>query len=97
MAIEPLYTLKVAAELIPMTSHGSLKAWLSQNDHLFPEKRYRNFGPYGRSQARLLSESEILMIRRIVIKPVGIQQRRRAAERRESDWRANLLRSVLTT
>jgi hypothetical protein len=63
MAIEQLYTLQVACELIPMPSIGSLYTFLYNNKEQFTA-RYRNTRWYS---SRLLSESEILKIREMTI------------------------------
>lgn len=71
-SLEPLYSLEVAAELIPMTSIQTLYVFLGKHKDKFPA-RYRNGGAVpvnGRMMARqqrLLSESEIIRIREMVI------------------------------
>lgn len=66
MAIEPLYTLEAAAELIPMPSKAALYQFLHRNRDQFPGL-YRTIGgpeaPAGGWEQRFLSESEILKIR----------------------------------
>ena len=62
MALEPLYTSAVACELIPI-SHANLANILYEYKHLFPP-RYDTLSP---GQPRMLSESECLKIRELVI------------------------------
>lgn len=94
MGIEPLYTIKVAAELIPMPSANALHQWLFKNPDVFAEKRYRR-GSYGIDR-RLLSESEILLIRSMVLKSTtNLGSRRRTPSARNDDWRYNLLKTVI--
>ena len=64
--LEPLYTLKVAAEMIPMRCLQSLRSFLFSHRTDFPP-RYRR-APRG--YVRLLSLSECHRIRAIVVKPV---------------------------
>ena len=63
MAIEQLYTLQVACELIPMPSMGALYQFLHTNKDQFPA-RYRKTAWF---EVRLLSESEILRIREMTL------------------------------
>ena len=63
MAIEPLYSRDVAAELIPMSASG-LDKILARYAEKFPP-RYQMEGQVG---IRVLTESEVLAIRDIVIK-----------------------------
>lgn len=71
MAIEQLVTLKVAAELIPMSSVSALYQFLGKHKNEFPA-RYKNRGgpdmPLGGVDERFLSESEILRIRDMIFK-----------------------------
>ena len=62
--IEPLYTLRVACELIPMPSIGALYQFLMRNKAEFPARyhRSRDPWPFG-AEIRFLTESEILRIR----------------------------------
>jgi len=60
--IEPIYSLRVAAELIPMSSTNALYQFLCKHKSQFTA-RYR----IGRPPERILSESEILKIRSMVI------------------------------
>ncbi len=66
--IEPLYSLDVAAELIPL-SKSALCHILFRKSHLFKEPIYHTFhnekGAAG--MVRMLRESEVLQIRNIVI------------------------------
>lgn len=62
-SIEPLYTLKVAAELVPMPSIPALDQFLNRNKPEFPA-RYRRTRWY---EERLLTESEILKIRAMLV------------------------------
>ena len=64
MAIEPLYTLRVAAELIPFPTAQALYMWLWRHKAEFPPPVYRR----GRGiEHRLLTESEILKIREMTL------------------------------
>ena len=65
MPIEPLYPLRVAAELIPMSSVVALYSYLQTRKDQFPP-RYRRAR---RGYMRLLTESEVLRIRADVVKP----------------------------
>ena len=71
MAIEAMYPLSVALELIPMPSMGALYNFLNQNKELFPG-RYRRSGGRHVSRAgfaqRFLTESEILQIREMTMR-----------------------------
>jgi len=60
--IEPIYSLRVAAELIPMQSVSALYQFLHKNKSQFTA-RYR----VGKPPERVLSENEILKIRSMVI------------------------------
>lgn len=60
-ALEPLYTLRQAAELVPFTSLGALEKWLSRYAQDWP-RRYRHVGR-GKRRHRLLLQSEVLEIR----------------------------------
>lgn len=62
--LEPLYTLKVAAAMIPMTSVGTLRAWLYRHRTQFPA-RYQRI-QYGRL-IRLVSHNECIRIRSMTI------------------------------
>lgn len=65
--LEPLYTLKVAAELIPYYGTSeALGAWLRR--YRFP-KRYTHVGR-GKRRMRLLSHSELLAIRQALVKEI---------------------------
>jgi hypothetical protein len=65
-ALEPIYTLAVACELIPMPSMPALYQWLHNHKEEF-KPRYRQGGGRHRPQ-RMLLESEILKIRAMTIK-----------------------------
>ena len=60
MAIQPLYDMSVAANLIPVKL-TTLRQHL--RTHNYP-KRYRTFGQRPPRKVRLLTEAEILQIRR---------------------------------
>ena len=62
MAIEPMYSLAVAAELIPC-SDAYLDVILHRRGEEFP----RRYHTEGKSSIRMLTESECLRIRDIVI------------------------------
>jgi hypothetical protein len=57
--LEPLYTLKVAAELIPFVNAGALRDFLWKHRDQFPSK----IMPIDRKFVRMLSHSEIITIR----------------------------------
>jgi len=63
MAIEPLYTLRVAAELIPCPTIGALYQFLWHHKAEFPP-RYRKLHAH---EVRLLTESEVLKIREMTL------------------------------
>ena len=70
MAIEPLYSLAVACELIPMPTMASLYIFLSKHPNEFPGRYRRHGGPHIARrgfETRLLTESEILKIREMTI------------------------------
>jgi len=74
MAIEPLYSLKVACELIPMPTIASLYQFLSQHRDEFPGIYRRHGGPsIARCgyETRLISESDILKIRDMTLHDLG--------------------------
>jgi hypothetical protein len=64
--LEPLYTLKQAAELVPMRSVDSLKHWLTNHANDWP-RRYRQLGRC-RQWVRLLTESELVAIRQRLVR-----------------------------
>jgi hypothetical protein len=64
-SIEPLYTLAVAAELIPFPSTTALSQFLFRHKNKF-EARYRRTRWY---EVRLLTESDILRIREMTLLP----------------------------
>src|SRR5438309_1047616 len=70
MAIEPIYTLQVAMELIPMPTASALYQFLSRHKDEFPG-RYRRSHVNGENarniQERVLTESEIVRIREMTI------------------------------
>ena len=84
MAIEQLYPLQVAAEVIPMSSVHALYMFLGRNQKEFPG-RYQKVGS---SEVRLLSESEILKIREMTI--TGKAESRHATAGRPSSRNAAL-------
>ncbi len=61
-ALEPLYTLKVAAALIPFPTAHALLVYLKR--HGFP-KRYRRGSHRGR--VRLVTHSECVQLRAMVV------------------------------
>ena len=63
MNLEPLYTLKVAAEVIPFTSVNTLSQFLFKHKGLFPP-RYRKYRHFA---VRLLTEGEIKKIREMTV------------------------------
>lgn len=66
IAIEPLVSLEVACELIPMPSMGALYAFLNRNKAQFPGIYRRSGGPHIAARGfeqRFLTETEILKIR----------------------------------
>ena len=65
-ALEPLYTLKVATQLIPMSSVPVLQEWLRRHAPEWP-RRYVWRGRVKR-RMRMLSQSELLIIRDHVVK-----------------------------
>lgn len=65
MAIEPLYSLEVACELVPCT-YSWLTVILSRYKERFGEPRYHH-----ENGQRMLTESEILEIRNIVVNGSG--------------------------
>jgi len=75
--LEPLYTLKVAAERIPFRSAKALKDWLYKRPDAFPP-RYQ-YGRYHRL-TRLLSLAECTQIRTMtVFGKERVNRRRRRA------------------
>ena len=67
--IDPAYSLRVAAELIPMPSVAALYLFLGRNKDEFPPRYKVVGGPRatrGGHQVRILFESEILKIREMV-------------------------------
>src|SRR5688572_17918095 len=77
MAIEQLYNLDVAAELIPFPSKQALYMFLNRNKEQFPplyRTTRRVGGPIGGWEQRFLSESEILKIREMTLH--GIEESR---------------------
>lgn len=69
MALEQLYNLDVAAELIPFPTKAALCAFLGKHKELFPG-RYRTtkahiYAP--KVEQRFLTESEILKIREMTL------------------------------
>lgn len=65
LAVEPLFPLRQAAALVPMTYRG-LITWLSKHKDMFTA-RYKRVGE-GSRQERLLSASEIKQIRALVVR-----------------------------
>lgn len=65
LPVEPLYDMRIAAWLIPMR-YEALRKWLYRNKTLFPP-RYRLHG-HSHRRIRLLSASEIRIIRRMAIR-----------------------------
>lgn len=61
--IEPMFPLKVAVELIPMTSMAALYQLLSKNKDAFGPPLYKSHS--GRLPMRMLTESEILLAREL--------------------------------
>ena len=64
MAIQPLYDMNVAANLIPVKL-ATLKQHLRR--HHYPQ-RYRTFGRFPARRVRLLTESEILQLRKFFLR-----------------------------
>jgi hypothetical protein len=67
VSVEVLYSLPVAAEMIPFSSLAALHIWLSAHKVDYPA-RYRRLG---NREIRLLSESEVLRIREEVVSNVS--------------------------
>lgn len=76
--LEPLYTLRVAAEMIPYPGVRPLRDWLYRHRHLFP-RRYQRVGF---RTLRLLSLSELVAIRAMVVKEIAPSTQRHAPKRR---------------
>lgn len=75
MALEPLYTLKVAAELIPWRNPDALRKWLQRHPE-FPAR----YQPRTRTcWLRMLTESECLRIREMVVKTGNYREIRRGS------------------
>ena len=71
LPVEPLYSLAVAAVLVPM-AYSSLRKWLSRHREDFPA-RYRRIP--GNRRQRLLTGNEIRRIRQTVIRSPAMAQR----------------------
>jgi len=70
--LEPLYPLKVAAEMIPTASVEALRTYLQRRKDQYPPRYLRTRYGY----ARLLSLSECIAIRKDLVKPrPGLQRR----------------------
>lgn len=65
--IEPVYSLRVAAELIPMVSAPALRMFLRTRRDIFPP-RYKRVGI---REVRILYENEILRIREMTFLSAG--------------------------
>jgi hypothetical protein len=76
--LEPLYTLKVAAELIPFVHVGALADWLYRHRHEFPAHEM----PIGRRFLRVLSLSEVSRIRSMRIAQGQLRRERVKSHRR---------------
>lgn len=66
--IEPLFTMEVAAELIPFPSVSALYNWLHNHRETFRPRYQRSRGPSGRGfvkQFRMITHTEILLIRKM--------------------------------
>ena len=72
MALEPLYSLDVAAELIPI-NRRSLDVILKNYKEKFPARYHNEANPVGRPP-RMLTESECLEIRNMVVKLAGTRK-----------------------
>jgi hypothetical protein len=64
--LEPIYTLRQAADLVPMSSVGALQKWLYRYANHFP-RRYRYLGR-GHRKFRVLLQSEILAVQATLIR-----------------------------
>lgn len=62
-ALEPLYTLRQAADLVPTTSVAALRQFLYRHRGEYPARYY--LVGRGKRRHRLLSQSEILRIRAV--------------------------------
>jgi hypothetical protein len=62
--LEPLYTLRVAAEMIPCVHVGALKDFLRRHRREFPTRTM----PINRRRVRMLYLSEIERIRQLRVK-----------------------------
>lgn len=71
MAIEQLYSLQAAVEIIPMVSAAALSQFLSKNKAHFPRPRYKRIGGpkvrQGGYEIRMLTETEVLKIREMTL------------------------------
>jgi len=65
-AFEPLYTLKVAAVLIPFASVPSLRNWISLHSNVLSPAKYQRTG-YGTTRIRLLTVKDLRTIRRLTV------------------------------
>jgi len=83
-ALEPLYTLAVAVQLIPFTSTRYLREWLYRHRDEFP----RRYQIIGFRRARLLSLSECQRIRAYVVKEFPLSPQRVASPRHLKSRRA---------
>ena len=65
MALEPLYSIEVAAELIPVRKN-TLEVFLHRHKDEFPVRMHTG---EMRASVRMLTESECLKIREMMIRP----------------------------
>lgn len=80
MPLEPLYSLDVAAELIPI-NRRSLDVILHNYKERFPARYHTEMNAEGRPP-RMLTESECLEIRNMVVKLQGTRKAILGANRR---------------
>lgn len=80
---ERMYTLRVAAEMIPFVHAGALRDWLYRHRHEFPSRTI----PMGRiKRPRMLYMSEIQRIRAMRMKEQPLKEKAPGVLRREKNY-----------
>lgn len=77
MPLEPLYSSRVVAEMVPFSSLSALHMFLHRHKDEFPG-RYRRTGVY---EQRLFTLSEIIKMRNMTVRSVDMSNRGRPARR----------------
>lgn len=80
---ERLYTLKQAVEIIPFVNLGALRDWLSRH-HEIPDRR----APMGRRKHRMLTLTELHVIRAMRVKLIKEAVHDAAPRRRNGPGRS---------